>query len=260
MMTQSQNINIVDLAFIVDTTGSMGGLINSARSQMIAMIESLTGIADIQLRLGIVEYRDHPPQDKMVHQVYDFTANLNDAQNVLQELRVYGGGDEPEAVFDGIVAACRELTWHKQARRLAVLVGDAPPHGVGCGYDSFPGGCPCGETIESVTRLTEETQVTLHAISLSASANASFSTISALTGGTFFTAQQANVAIEHLATMLKSEFSNLDLDRKILALWQEDPDSSIDELSERTGVSRYAASASFVRLLSRDLIAVPSGK
>lgn len=252
-----KEINAVDLAFVVDTTGSMGGLIEAAQRQMINMMQQLAQAADIQLRLGVVEYRDHPPQDKMVYRLHNFTADLQKAQHTLQGLRADGGGDAPEAVFDGIVAACRELAWRKHARRLGVLVGDAPPHGLGTSGDRFPNGCPCGETIESVTRLAEETLVTFHAISLTPQANDAFRTISGLTGGMFFTAQQANAAIERLTSMLKSEFSDLELDKNILATWQKNPDISIEELAEQTESSRHAVSASFVRLLSRSLIEVP---
>lgn len=63
-------INAVDLAFVVDTTGSMGGLIAAAQNQMITMLEELTRAANITLWLGVVEYRDHPPQDNMLYEVY----------------------------------------------------------------------------------------------------------------------------------------------------------------------------------------------
>ncbi len=155
-MTMRNEINAVDLAFVVDTTGSMGSLIQAAQNQMVAMLEEVTRAASINLWLGVVEYRDHPPQDKMLYEVYPFTADMQEAQKNIQRLQANGGGDAPEAVPDGITAACCELAWWKHSRRLIILVGDAPPHGMGMGGDAFPHGCPCGETIESVTRLAEE--------------------------------------------------------------------------------------------------------
>jgi hypothetical protein len=65
-VTKRNAINAVDLAFVVETTGSMGGLIAAAQSQMITLLEELTRAANINLRLGVVEYRDHPPQDQML--------------------------------------------------------------------------------------------------------------------------------------------------------------------------------------------------
>jgi Mg-chelatase subunit ChlD len=251
-------INAVDLAFVVDTTGSMGGLIAAAQNQMVTMLRELTQAADVNLWLGVVEYRDHPPQDNMVYKVHAFTDDLQKAQKTIMSLKANGGGDTPEAVLDGIVAACDELAWWKHSRRLMVLVGDAPPHGVGTRGDAFSQGCPCGETIASVTRLAEERRVTIHSLGLTPSVNESFSEISYLTGGQFFSAQQAEKAIEHIATLLKMEFADLDLDRRVLALRRDAPDMTVEEMAERLAVSRHVVSTSLVRLLSRDLIEVPT--
>src|SRR5215469_15234430 len=97
-------INAVDLAFVVDTTGSMGRLIAAAQNQMVSMLRELAQAADINLWLGVVEYRDHPPQDKMVYKVHTFTGDLQKAQKTIMSLAADGGGDAPEAVLDGIVA------------------------------------------------------------------------------------------------------------------------------------------------------------
>ncbi len=251
-------INAVDLAFVVDTTGSMGGLIAAAQEQMISMLRELTEAADINLWLGVVEYRDHPPQDTMVYRVHGFTDNLQTAQKAIKGLKANGGGDAPEAVLDGIVAACDELGWWKHSRRLMVLVGDSPPHGVGTRGDAFSQGCPCGETIASATRLAEEKRITIHSLGLTNAVNKSFSEISYLTGGQFFSAQQANKAIEHIATLLQMEFAALDVDRRVLALRRETSSMPVEEMAARLEVSRHAVSTSLVRLLSRDLIEVPT--
>ena len=251
-------INAVDLAFVVDTTGSMGGLIAAAQNQMVGMLLELTQAADVNLWLGVVEYRDHPPQDTMVYKVHAFTDNLQKAQKTIMSLKANGGGDAPEAVLDGIVAACNELAWWQHSRRLMVLVGDAPPHGVGTHGDAFSQGCPCGETIASVTRLAEERRVTIHSLGLTPAVKESFSEISYLTGGQFFSAQQAEKAIEHIATLLKMEFADLDLDRRVLALRRDEPELAVEEMAERLATSRHAVSTSLVRLLSRDLIEVPT--
>ena len=65
----------------------------------------------VDLRLGIVEYRDHPPQDTMVYRVYPLTGDLRQAKELINRLKPEGGGDVPEAVLAGVVAACQELAW-----------------------------------------------------------------------------------------------------------------------------------------------------
>src|SRR5262245_31377814 len=107
--TRLGEINALDLAFVVDTTGSMSGLIAGAQQQMIAMVGELLSAADVRLRLGVVEYRDHPPQDSMVLRIHPFTEDLEQARATINELTANGGGDGPEAVLDGVWAACHEL-------------------------------------------------------------------------------------------------------------------------------------------------------
>jgi hypothetical protein len=63
-------INAVNLAFVVDTTGSMGGLIAAAQSQMIAMLKALTRAANVTLWWGGVEDRRPPPHQKNLYVVY----------------------------------------------------------------------------------------------------------------------------------------------------------------------------------------------
>ncbi|WP_338258248.1 vWA domain-containing protein [Dictyobacter halimunensis] len=252
-----EDINQVDLAFVMDTTGSMGPLIKAARERMIEMLRRVAAAADIHLQLGIVEYRDHEPQAKMLTSVYPFTTDLEQAQQVLMSLSADEGGDAPEAVLDGILAACHKLSWRRHAVRLLVLVGDAPPHGVGAGGDFFAGGCPCGETIASVTRQAEETSLTIHALGLTSSVDESFSEISALTGGQFFAAGQADKAIVHIEELLQKQFAELELDRQVLAQYRAQPELDSETLAQHLDVSRHVAANALVRLLSRDLIEVP---
>ena len=146
----------VDLAFVVDTTASMGQFIDAARRQMIRTLQELTAAAPIELRVAVVEYRDHPPQDRtFVSRAHVFKADLGEAQQMIEALRPDGGGDTPEAVYDGLRTVCNVLEWLPHSHSLAVLVGDVPPHGDGGADDLFPEGCPCGLDADAVTALLE---------------------------------------------------------------------------------------------------------
>jgi hypothetical protein len=248
------NLNHLDLAFVVDTTGSMGTLIAAAQDQMIAMIDALLAAAAVDLRLAVVEYRDHPPQDKLVYDAHAFTSDLKAAHATIRKLSAGGGGDGPEAVLDGVLAACAALAWRPHARRIAVLVGDAPPHGIGAGGDGFPGGCPCGETIESVTAAAERARVTLYALGLTGAVADSFGRLSRATGGAFFPAGRADGAIEQLKRILADEFGDLEFDRRVLAEQRRSPDVAVGALAERLMTTRAAAAAAVSRLQRRELI------
>ena len=250
-------LNQVDLVFVVDTTGSMGPFIVAAQRQMIAMARELVASArDVDLRIGVVEYRDHPPMDRLLTRVHDL-GTLEGAERVINRLGPDGGGDMAEAVLDGVLAACRQVSWRPHARRIAVLVGDAPPHGVDRRGDSFPNGCPCGETIESVTAAAEQARVTLYALPLTAgSTETSFARLAKFTGGETFPPGRGGDAIAKVRQILADEFGNLQLDRQVLAAWNEAgyDKFSIDATAEKLSVAPGAVAASVTRLMSRRLI------
>src|SRR5947199_9913172 len=97
----SNGLNRVDLCFAIDTTGSMGTFIASAQQHLLAAINVLATNHEIDLQIGLVEYRDHPPQDTtFVTRAYPLTNNFKSMQNVINGLFACGGGDAPEAVYD----------------------------------------------------------------------------------------------------------------------------------------------------------------
>jgi len=249
------SINQFDLAFVVDTTASMGSLIEAAKKQMVEMVDALATAVDVEMQLGVVEYRDHPPEDRMVYRVYRLTSNLKKAKKAIGSLRANGGGDEPEAVFAGIVAACEELAWRPHARRMAVLVGDAPPHGAGCRGDAFPHGCPSGETIESASAKAEEAHVTLYALGLTRSCEASFERISRLTGGRFFRSDRADDAMDQIQDILKKEFGQLDFDREVHDAWRSIADPTVDRVAEQLELAPPKVASAICRLQSRGFLA-----
>lgn len=250
-------LNQVDLAFVVDTTGSMGAFIGVARQHMIALLRSLADGAETRpdLRVAVVEYRDHPPQDNsFVAQPHAFEINLDRCQKIINRLSPDGGGDAPEAVYDGLEAACTKLTWRPHSCRLAVLVGDAPPHGTGCHGDAFRHGCPCGLTAEQVTAQLEANGITLYALGLTAAVRNSFAPLATWTGGAYFEAAQVQKAIDALQELLKNEFAGIDLDRQVLELCRLDPRWTVDGMSETLASGRQRVAASLSRLGRRGLL------
>lgn len=258
----NDELHHVDLAFVVDTTGSMGSFITAAREQMVAMLQAITAEANLplDLRVGIVQYRDHPPQDNtFVFQVNPFTASLSDVQAAINQLAPSGGGDGPEAVFDGLRACADELVWRPHAQRLAVLVGDAPPHGVGAHGDQFADGCPCGLTLPATTAVLEGHGIILYALCLTPQVSQPFGELAQLTGGESFTTGHGAEAIEALKRVLLAEFSDLEFDRRVRDVCAEaartTPDWTIDTICTVLESPRGRVSAALSRLGRRGLLA-----
>lgn len=52
----------LDLVFVMDCTGSMGSYIDSATKSIRSIVEEIVVSEKSDVRLALVEYRDHPPQ------------------------------------------------------------------------------------------------------------------------------------------------------------------------------------------------------
>ncbi len=250
-------LNQVDLAFVIDTTGSMGAFINTARGHMIAMLRELASASaiPIDLQVGLVEYRDHPPQDStFVTRPYDLTADLEEVQKVIDALKPMGGGDGPEAVYDGLLTACQRLSWRPHSLRLAILIGDAPAHGAFPRGDGFPQGCPCGETAESITALFENHLITLYALGLTHFVAENFGQLARYTGGEYFPAEQGEASIQAIKKLLANEFGDLEFEQRIFDMCQVNPGWTLDEYCQGLQSTRGRVSAGLSRLGRRELV------
>lgn len=115
----------LDVVFVVDATGSMGWVIDEVKrriSDIAATVRSLVPIA----RFGIVAYRDEGDPE-FVTKVQALTYSTIKLQDYLRDLNAAGGGDIYEAVLEGMDKALEESDWRVGARRIVILIGDAPP-------------------------------------------------------------------------------------------------------------------------------------
>jgi Mg-chelatase subunit ChlD len=119
----------VEVVFCLDTTGSMGGLIQAAKQKIWAISNQIaSGRPTPRLKVGLVAFRDR--KDQYVTKLFDLTDDLDAVHGHLQGLNAAGGGDLPESVNQALHEAITKMTWSKDAKTLKMifLVGDAPPH------------------------------------------------------------------------------------------------------------------------------------
>lgn len=119
----------VEVAFVLDTTGSMGGLIEGAKRKIWSIATAIVDTnPDADIRMGLVAYRD--VGDEYVTRKFDLTSDIQDLYANLLELKARGGGDWPESVNEALDTAVNKMKWTEggDVRRIVFLVGDAPPH------------------------------------------------------------------------------------------------------------------------------------
>ena len=118
----------VDIAFVVDATGSMGDEIEFLKLELEEVIRNtMEKYSSLSLRAASVFYRDKG--DVYVTKHVAFHDDLLKTINFIKLQSAGGGGDTPEAVDDALSTALDSLQWNPNARtRLLFLVLDAPPH------------------------------------------------------------------------------------------------------------------------------------
>ena len=117
-----------EVVFVLDTTGSMSGLIEGAKQKIWSLAGGIMQRTGGRVRIGLVPYRDRG--DAYVTRIFPLTDNLDQVYSDLQGFRAQGGGDTPESVNQALHEAVTEIAWSDSPRvmRTIFLVGDCPPH------------------------------------------------------------------------------------------------------------------------------------
>ena len=212
-IVSSSALRQLDIALVVDTTGSMSGSIAETQRRLNELIHQLTS-SEVKptVRFGLVAYRDHPPQDTTyVTRIFEFTDISKRAQSNIDSVSAQGGGDGPEAVVDRLYDALEKLSWHLPAHKVLMLVGDAPPHGKGASGDGFPKGCPCDRSDDSAVALAISKGIVIHAVGVrnDSDMQKTFRRIAEVSGGVFVSLETVDSLIEMVLALLERELDKV---------------------------------------------------
>ncbi|EJC97868.1 uncharacterized protein FOMMEDRAFT_171279 [Fomitiporia mediterranea MF3/22] len=221
------NRKMLDLVFVQDCTGSQGSYISSATRNIEEICAHIFTSGKLQepedLRVGLVAYRDHPPQDHTwVYKNFGFTSDISKVRQELSSLYATGGGDGPEAVTAGLHQALM-MNWRDQASKMVVLIADAPPHGIGEYGDGFDEGSPDGHDPILIAREMASRGITLFfvacepALSGYSYATDFFQALTNITSGLMLPLTTADL-LAH--AIVGSVLENLDMERLIREVGQ----------------------------------------
>lgn len=120
---------VIEVVFVLDTTGSMGGLIQAAKEKIWSIAGNMASAQPTpEIRMGLVAYRDRG--DDYITRVVDLSSDLDTLYATLMDFQAGGGGDGPESVNQALYDAVHKISWgqNKDSYKVIFLVGDAPPH------------------------------------------------------------------------------------------------------------------------------------
>jgi len=119
----------IQLVFCLDATGSMGGLIETAKQKIWSIASTLLQ-ADPkpELELGLLFYRDRG--DEFITKPIFFSTNIDSLYSELMDIKATGGNDAPESVNQALFEAVNSFGWSKDTSvyKAIFLIGDCPPH------------------------------------------------------------------------------------------------------------------------------------
>ncbi len=117
----------LDLLFVLDTTGSMGGEIERLRATIEIIYANVSSLRPRPaVRLGMVLYKDRG--DEYVTRIVPFTDDLKSFQEELDKVFASGGGDGPEDLQAALEAAVTMMDWNDGGIRLGFVITDAEAH------------------------------------------------------------------------------------------------------------------------------------
>ena len=128
LLATVKDVPDLDMAFVIDTTGSMKNDLQAMRSAAASMLAQAFARPG-KTRVAVVYYKDKVGGCAYVTKIETaFTEDKGEVAAAFARAQVDCGGDEPEHVYAGIHRAATGLAWRPEAVKLMVLIGDAAPH------------------------------------------------------------------------------------------------------------------------------------
>ncbi len=119
----------IEVVFVLDTTGSMGALIEAAKEKIWSIASTMASAQTVpEIKMGLVAYRDRG--ENYVTKVIDLSSNLDSMYATLMDFQATGGGGAPESVNQALHEAVNKISWSQDqdTYKVVFMVGDAPPH------------------------------------------------------------------------------------------------------------------------------------
>ena len=163
-----------DIIFVLDNSGSMSDEINIIKSNISNFLSSLSS-RKIDFKLGLVTFAD-------IINPYNNYQLMDDAtkfQNLIKDIRLIDGGDDPENSFDALDHASR-YNLREDAKKIFVLLTDAQPHynGDGTSFSS--------NTLSSITQKLNAQNIECNVVAINNPNYFGAGSLSGSTGGVWY--------------------------------------------------------------------------
>ena len=170
----------LDLLYIMDTTGSMEGYVYATKIGLIDIMEKIISCCNemVNINLGFIGYKDISEIKSKEYVDIDFTEDHFDVKNKISKI-IVGGGDDTAEDFAFAFEKALEKKLDDGSIKFAILVCDAPCHGLDYHdkdiLDDYPNGVSNRRKIEDLVTELYEKNVSLCCVKLSETTNLMYS-------------------------------------------------------------------------------------
>jgi len=230
--TISKEVRQLDFLFLVDATDSMGKWIDSTKTAIETFVRSLGSKDDIKFALCV--YRDWDDGEAIFQEVTPLT-DVETFLRHLRNVRVFGGGDEDEAGFNGAMQAMSVTRFRNRSTRILAVVGDAAWHT----KETSPKSNPRGYTVDTVVAAAKKNDVKIFAFSVGNDVprrDKQFTEISVSTGGKMNRIGNISGMKAEVQKLLQDNRQEVQLMSQVVTGFIEG--KSIDAIVEETGQSK----------------------
>lgn len=120
----------LEVCFVLDTTGSMSGLIKGAKQKIWAIANEMINLEPRpDIKFCLIGYRDRG--DAYITKLTDLNYDIDEIYKTLLDFKAHGGGDGPESVNQALHESVNDISWSEDQDntiKVIYLIGDFPPH------------------------------------------------------------------------------------------------------------------------------------
>ncbi|OPZ85402.1 MAG: hypothetical protein BWY76_01426 [bacterium ADurb.Bin429] len=104
---------LIEVVFVLDTSGSMSGLIQNAKEKIWSIANMLvTGKPSPNIKMGLIAYRDRG--DAYMTKFTPLSDDIDAVYAELMQFKAEGGGDTPESVNQALHEAVTKIAWSEK--------------------------------------------------------------------------------------------------------------------------------------------------
>ena len=187
---------VLDLVFVIDTTGSMGDEVNVVKNSIQDYADKLAN-SNIPYYIALIEYSNDSLNTGLYNYYnvdFDFTNNSDEISEGISKLSLKGGSDEP--AYSALINGLEDLHWGENSVRRVILIGDESPWNeptstTGYRYD------------DALNYLTDK-DVVLYSVATGGSSLSTFESLATATGGSYYTSSTASEFAQVLTDIIDS--------------------------------------------------------